>query len=72
MPGSDESLRLGWSRESDPRQPGASAVELRWPLVFQEGHPVDVDTLWSGPSRGQRYLVRVDTLVTYHEDPWPA
>jgi hypothetical protein len=65
----DGPLYVGWSQVGDSR-PRESPVELRWPMVFQEDHPVDVEALWNGPLRGQKYLITVTSVVKYHEVPW--
>ncbi|MEU4532004.1 hypothetical protein AB0F49_27605 [Micromonospora ureilytica] len=62
-------LSVRWSGVSDAR-PNDSPVEFRWPMVLQDDYPVDLDALWNGPLRGQKYLVSVTTGVTYHEVPW--
>lgn len=69
--GYDGPLHVGWSQASDSR-PSHSLVERRWPMVFQDDHPVDENTLWNGPLRGQKYLIRVTSAVTYHEVPWES
>ncbi|NES30282.1 hypothetical protein GCE86_07745 [Micromonospora terminaliae] len=68
-PGYDGRLHIAWSQASDPR-PSAAPLELRWPVVFQDDRPVDVDSLWNGPLRGQRHLIMIVSTVTYHEVPW--
>ncbi|MFG2110359.1 hypothetical protein [Micromonospora chersina] len=70
VPGFDGPIYIGWSQAGDPRR-SEPAVELSWPIVFQEDRPVDVDSLWSGRLRGQKYLITFGTGVTYHEVPWP-
>ncbi|MEU8421097.1 hypothetical protein AB0C15_09510 [Micromonospora sp. NPDC048835] len=64
-------LSVRWFRASDPR-PEDHSVDVRWPMVWQDDHRVDVDALWNGPLRGQAYLLTVSTGVTYHEVPWPS
>ncbi|MFG1888054.1 hypothetical protein ACGFIR_09305 [Micromonospora sp. NPDC049051] len=70
-PGYDGPLHVSWSQATDSRA-RQYPVEPRWPLVFQDDHPVDLDSLWNGPLRGQKYLISITSSVTYHEVAWPS
>ncbi|MEH1163993.1 hypothetical protein V6V47_01245 [Micromonospora sp. CPCC 205539] len=70
-PGYDGQVHIRYSQVSG-RRTNYPPVELRWPVVYHDDHPVDLDALWSGPLRGHRYLVTVSSTTTYHEVPWPS